>query len=326
MLGHRQARDFLLRAVAADRLPRALLISGPLGIGKRTLGWSLVKEVLRQGEDSAGADRATGKIERGTHPDVRLYDGSGTVSGQIRVDEIREAEDWAATHPLEGPRKVILIAPAERMNLSAANALLKLLEEPPPYGLLLLISSEPQQLLPTIRSRCASLSLEAVAAEELEPWLVRMTSAGSAEAALAARLAEGRPGLALTILQEGRLEVRLPILEELKLLKAEGFAVVFRVAERLASVGDDLRWNLSAALLILRDALALRLGLPGLLNEDLREALGPLADGASPSGLLESAETLEAAAPQAAWYYTPQARMHFLEAVVAGVGRSLRQG
>jgi DNA polymerase-3 subunit delta' len=325
ILGHGSAVGFLRRALREDRLPQSILLTGPEGVGKKTLAFALMREVAARGEDPA-MHRGSLKVARGTHPDLTICGSAASVSGQITIDAIREMEDWTATSPLEAPRKMILIAPAEAMNVAAANALLKLLEEPPRHVLLMLTASDPARLLPTIRSRCTPLQLDPLPPEDLVPWLVKQDAIGKGEAMLIARLAEGRPGRALAMLGSDLLECRPLILEELKLLKDNGFAVVFRVADGLGGIGGDLAGTLNTALLLLRDALLMKMDLSGVLNIDLKPALAELAEGLSPEALLAAADRLASAVHEVPRYYTPQARAHFLETLVVEIGRQFRQG
>lgn len=324
IIGHAPAREFLRRALREDRLPQSLLFTGPEGVGKKTVAFALAREVAARGEDPA-TQRGSLKVARGTHPDIHVCGSAGSISGLITIDAIREMEDWTATSPLEAPRKMVLIAPAEAMNLAAANALLKLLEEPPRHLLLMLTASDPARLLPTIRSRCTPLQLDPLTPEELTPWLMNQDAIGPGEAELLGRLAEGRPGRARALLGTDLLESRSLILEELRILKENGFAVVFRVADRLGTIGGDTSAALNTALLLLRDALLLKMNMPGVLNTDLREAIANLADGLTPDALLAAADRLASATHELPRYYTPQARAHFLETLVVDIGRRFRQ-
>jgi DNA polymerase III subunit delta' len=324
ILGHAPAREFLLRALDEERLPQALLLAGPAGVGKKTLAWALARHIAAHGDDPE-THRGSLKVARGSHPDIHVCDASASVSGQITIDVIRQMEDWTATSPLEAPRKIVLIAPAEAMNLPAANALLKLLEEPPRHILLILTTSDPARLLPTIRSRCTALQLEPLPVDELVPWLKQRDALGDEQATLIARLAEGRPGRALAILESDLVALRAAILGELDLLKQQGFAVVFRVADRLGTIGGDPAATLDVALLLLRDALLTRLNAPGVLNADLAPQLAAFAADLSADALLAAADRVALAVNEVNGFYTPQAKAHYLETLVVDIGRRLRQ-
>jgi len=320
ILGHEAIRGYLREAIANGSLPQAILFTGPSGVGKKTLAWALAKEIVtNSGEHPSGS----GKISRGTHPDVRLLGNVGRISGQISVDEIRDLIEWAPVYPLEAPNKIAIITPADKLNLSAANALLKLLEEPPSHFILILITSDLSALLPTIRSRCTVLPLEGVPISELLPWLIGRAHADPEKLQLAADLAEGRPGFALSLLEGKGLENRKAILKELLTLKAHGFASVFGVAERLTTA--DLPQTLKTLLLLLRDALSLSLGVETILNRDLLSDLRPLVEGSSPRGILEAATLVESGVRESSELYNAQSKSHFMEVLIIGIGRELRK-
>lgn len=323
IVGNEPARAFLRRSARSGRLPQALLLTGPSGIGKTTTAWALLRELAADGADPRTHPGAL-KIERGVHPDVHLPRGR-TVSGQIGVGEIRELENKAYYAPLEAPRRMVLIDPADRMNVSAANCLLKLLEEPPPRLQFVLVCDEASRLIETIRSRCAAVTLEPVPTGEIVNWLMDRHRMKEDRARLLAPIAEGRPGWALTLAAAGALERRGAILEAVGWLAEHGFAALFRVSDQIARQKGELTQTLLVAVLLLRDALILKLGEGRLINEDLREELHAVAQRASAEGLLEAADRLTRAAGEAPYYYMPQARALFVECLMTDVGRVLRK-
>ena len=182
-----QKSDWTRLQEARSRPVHGLLFKGGKGIGKLDLAMNYAQSLLCQHPE--GADFACGKcpschwFEQGSHPDFRLMqpetlslDGEETESGkkpskQISVDQIRSLADFFGMSAHQGGRRVIIIHPAETMNANAANALLKNLEEPPQGLLFILVSHKPQQLLPTILSRCLSFALSAPDAESATRWL-----------------------------------------------------------------------------------------------------------------------------------------------------------
>jgi DNA polymerase-3 subunit delta' len=140
----------LRRRIAQDRLPHALLLSGPAGWGERTLANWLALHLL-------GADESA-DAETLAHPDLRWIRPDGAL---IKIDAIRELAEFAQGTPQAAPRKVAVVLDAHAMNRNAANALLKTLEEPPPGTHLLLVTSRPGHLLPTVRSRCQRVTVTA---------------------------------------------------------------------------------------------------------------------------------------------------------------------
>lgn len=148
-----------LRTALDRRFPQAVLLSGPDGSGKTDFAQTIAAALLCTGASPrpCGACASCHKIAHGTHPDLIVIDEG---DGEIKVETARNIRDEAAILPNDGDRKVFIIHNADRMNLSAQNALLKVLEEPPRYVFFILLSSQPGILLQTIRSRCAIYQLE----------------------------------------------------------------------------------------------------------------------------------------------------------------------
>ncbi len=161
----------LTKLCVDNRLPHALLLSGPTHVGKAHFTQHLVQYLLCR----TPADLACGScdtcllVKAGTHPDNRQI---GLVdSKQIKVEQIRDIRDWESQTANQGGRKVCVIKPAETMNHQAANALLKSLEEPSPGTILILITHQAARLLPTIRSRCHRVDFHLPPAKEAGTWL-----------------------------------------------------------------------------------------------------------------------------------------------------------
>lgn len=180
----------------SGRLPHALLLSGPEGLGMQTLADALVARTLCQSpaEAACGRCHACAMLASGYHPDL-LRVSPAEKSRQIRIDPIREVNGFVAQTAQQGGYRVIVLRPAEAMNVAASNALLKSLEEPGESTLFLLLSDTPSRMLPTIRSRCQHWSLAIPAHDESLPWL--SSALGNAQDAdFWLRVAGGRPLLA----------------------------------------------------------------------------------------------------------------------------------
>jgi DNA polymerase-3 subunit delta' len=176
---------------ARQDLPHALLLQGKKGIGKTDLARELAQALLCESPSSSGnACRqcaACGWFAAGNHPDFRLVEPEGAgapaaeaaegerpaekKTGLIAVSQVRELTDFVNLTTHRNGMRVILIHPAEAMNVHAANALLKTLEEPPPRTVFLLVSHQPQRLLPTVRSRCRKVDLPAPSPSQSIQWL-----------------------------------------------------------------------------------------------------------------------------------------------------------
>ncbi len=257
----------LVALAEAGRLPHALLISGPRGVGKRSLADALVARTLcvAPGEGACGQCHGCRMLAAGYHPDllrVELEEGKR----QIRIDAIRQVNDFVAQTPQQGGYRVILIAPAETLNVAAANALLKSLEEPGGRTLFVLLADIPSRTLPTIRSRCQHWSLAPPAEADCLPWLAERLG-GEEEARFWVGLAGGLPLAALRLAEPESRALRQQLLET--------FEALVRGAEPVAEAARLDRQSIDAILWYgiawLEDLI--RLGLSGdgdgLRNPDL---------------------------------------------------------
>lgn len=255
IVGQDLVRRFLLRATEQGRLPQAILFAGPRGVGKRSLMYAMAKHLAtRHLTSPEAAQKALGKIERGTHPDV-IFIEPKSASGQILKAQVDEMHERAYFAPLESLYKVIAIAPVEALNPTSANNLLKLLEEPPKNLYLLLACEQTHRVLVTIRSRCALLRCPPVGVDELAEWLMTTVRCARRRAAAAARLSGGRPGVALALISGEEGERRRQMRDELDFLREKGFSGVFRVAHRLTEIAGDAPQALSVLLVWFRDLL-----------------------------------------------------------------------
>lgn len=171
---HRDAWVRLRDASARERLGHALLLTGRPGVGKATfadcLAMALLCEARPPQPDACGTCRSCVLFEAGNHPDLRrltLQDDSSAIA----IDQVREIMDFFALTTHYGKAKLALIDPAERLTRSAANALLKLLEEPQGAGMLVLVTAFPESLPATIRSRCQRLRLDTFDPDVAWTWL-----------------------------------------------------------------------------------------------------------------------------------------------------------
>ena len=206
VVGHDAALRTLAQAWASGRLPHAWLISGPAGIGKATLARQFARDVLA-GDDAAAARR----VAAGTHADLLLVSRAvdekrQTQRREIVLDDVRPVSGFLRRTAAEGGWRVVIIDGADLLNRNAANALLKLIEEPPPRALLLLVSDAPGRLLATLRSRCRSLRLAPL--DDAAMDVVLRQSLPELEAAECRRLValgRGAPGRALSLAAGGGL-------------------------------------------------------------------------------------------------------------------------
>lgn len=161
LLGNEQLKANLISARRKGKMSHFYLISGPKGSGRHTLADLIAAAMLcREPDGPCGVCRSCRKLSAKNHPDYIVIDDPEKKT--VPVDLIRQARSDLFIRPNEGDRKIYLFPRAQDMGIPGQNALLKVLEEPPPYGVFLLIADNPDKLLPTVRSRCVELKLRAL--------------------------------------------------------------------------------------------------------------------------------------------------------------------
>jgi DNA polymerase-3 subunit delta' len=213
----------------------AYLLVGPPHIGKRTLALDLACALnCNDPEPPCGECRSCHRIAKGKHADVITLDlHAGT---EIGIDDIRSLQHLAHLPPYEGSRKVLIIEDAECMSTEAANSLLKILEEPPPHLVWLLLAAEEARLLPTVVSRCQRLELRPLARAQIESILTADYGVQPDRAEFLARLSNGCLGWALSAMSDdGLLDRRSREIDSLNSLLTAGLDQRFAFAKELAA-------------------------------------------------------------------------------------------
>ena len=218
--GNQQARARLERAALGDAVSHAWLLTGPANIGKTTLALEFARLLQCTGRaptdgDPCGECASCRKIAHGVHPDVALV-GPEKGKRTLGIDAVRDMIRMASLAPTEGRWRIFVIPDIERMLLPSMNSLLKTLEEPAPQVILLLTSSEPETLLPTVLSRCQIVPMLPLSPDEVARALSERWQVADAEARALAGLANGRLGWAVRAAEKPELrEQRIHELEEL---------------------------------------------------------------------------------------------------------------
>ena len=243
-----------------DQLPHALLLQGRPGLGKHAFAVQLAQALLcEQARDgvACGQCHTCHLFTAGTHPDLSSV-GLVDDAKSITVDQIRALGDFLSLRPHTATHKVVVISPAEAMNINAANSLLKLLEEPPLGSMLLLVTSHPARLPATIRSRCARLLFRLPAPAVGQAWLQARPETRN-EPALLLDLAGGAPLMAETLAREEFPSVRTKLLQDLAALE-QGREHPVTCAARWKGLGSErtLRWFHG----FVSDQIKIRMGAP----------------------------------------------------------------
>ncbi len=236
-----------VNSMILGQAPHAVTLVGPGSIGKTTLALDLAAGLLCADPDPRSRPcrvcRGCRQVASGNHPDLHRLAPEGP-GGQIRIGKAGDPEPGTVRNligelallPMEGGARVVIVEAAHRLNEDAQSALLKMLEEPPPGVTIVLCADDEECLLPTVRSRCARIRMGAVGGREIEVWLGELGLADAPRAARLARLADGRPGLALAYARSVDAErIRGEIARGILDMLAEGRAA------RLASVRELMK-------------------------------------------------------------------------------------
>jgi DNA polymerase-3 subunit delta' len=305
LTGNDRVKDVLRRMLSSGRLPGALLFVGEEGIGKKLFALEVARAlncrtpINGEGCGSCPVCRRIHHLNYPTssdrddwipmiwtnHPDVGMVVAPRRV---LRVEQMRQIESEANFRPLEGKARVFIIDEAEKLNDASANALLKVLEEPPSTSHLILITSRPAMLLPTILSRCQTIRFSPLTPAEIESYLTSQEKADVSSAGLRARAAAGSISRALSGDLDRFTSQRKAMLVVLDaLVVSNNLAQLLRSAEQLneAQYKDEFEERLDVLETLIRDAWMLSLGSKReqLVNEDLYKDLELLSRKIDPA-------------------------------------------
>lgn len=258
LLGHEWAVDMLRNHVSRGEVRHAYLFSGPPGLGRRTLALRLAQALNCEQPIAAGEPcrlcRNCKQIEAMTHPDLNVIQAENE-GGILKVDQVREVQRVLNLKPYQSKYRVALFLRFHEANDNASNALLKTLEEAPAHAVLILTADNPEQLLPTVVSRCEILRLRPLPFETISADL---TGRGVDEdqARLLAHISGGRPGYARRLSEDASLlEKREERLNDLQTLLPAPRVEKFSYAEKLAKDKDAMRHTILVWLSYWRDVL-----------------------------------------------------------------------
>ncbi len=241
LIGQDRILSLLDYSLRASTIAHAYVLVGPRHVGKRTLAVNMAQALNCDGSElPCGQCRSCQRILEGKHADVTPIGLDSKT--EIGIDDIRELQRLANLPPYEGKCKVFIIDDAEYLSTEAANSLLKILEEPPPKVVWLLLSTEEKHLLPTIVSRCQRLELKPVPAKRIKEVLVNSYNVEPDKANLLARLCHGRLGWAVSALADDDiLEQRSQRMSKLSSLLGASLEQRFAYAQELANQFGESR-------------------------------------------------------------------------------------
>jgi DNA polymerase-3 subunit delta' len=304
LTGNARVKAALKRIMLADRLPGALLFTGEEGIGKKLFALEVARALncrTPKDHEACGMCSACVRIRKlnypqrddadewaqiiwTDHPDVGLVVAPRRV---LRVEQMRQIEKEANFRPFEGKARVFLIDEADKLNDASANALLKVLEEPPKTSHLILITARPAMLLPTILSRCQMIRFSPLTPDEIETHLVKNNLVDTKTARLRARAAGGSMRRALSgdlVTFTSQRKAMLKVLNALVL--SDDRAQLLRSSEELneAQYKEEFEERLDVLETLIRDAWMLSLGVETsqLVNEDLSGELNTISQKLDP--------------------------------------------
>lgn len=293
-IGNRKNIERLQTKLRQDRFPHGLLFSGPDGIGKRTCAL-MVAKALNCTNSAAGdfCDDCSQchKINAGTHPDV-LRIGLEEDASEIKIAQIREVLRTLDFRPLEGRNKVFIIDPANKMNASSANALLKGLEEPPDNSHFILLTNTVHSLLPTTRSRCQSYAFAPLSLEDLR----KAGSGNDSTDELVLRWARGSIGTLRTLdfaaLKDQR-DAILGFIETAIQASSEQFRDLLAASKEVAASKQDFGAHLEMIGVVVSDLFYLKEGYgEQIVNVDIRGRLEKLVENITTERLIRIADFL----------------------------------
>jgi len=171
IMGHERVKKILKKSLQKKKIPNSMLFCGPEGVGKRGMAFALAKAINceRKKDDACEACSSCKAIDAGNHPDVMEIQPDGEV---IKIEQMRTLRQVAYLKPMVGKKRIFIVDEAEKMTEEAANSLLKILEEPPLFSYIILVTQNPYLVTSTIKSRCQILNFPPVSSQDIEKILL----------------------------------------------------------------------------------------------------------------------------------------------------------
>jgi len=288
IIGYDRNISLLRRALATGKLSHAYLFYGIDGSGMMDTAVALIEAIFCNGTDGCGECPSCRKVAGLRHPDLHHVQPDGAF---IKIDQIRELQKELSYRPFEAPKKACIIEDAEKMNISAANAFLKTLEEPSGNAILILITTRVDAVLPTVLSRCQQLRFPSLSTETIASQL-REKGADEDSARIAAALAEGSVERAQEILEGDWLKSRTLLLEKIAGLLPGGIIPLLAAAEEYAKDKENALQLVDLLNVFWRDVLLTHTGSPEIINTDLSSLIRSVSERNSLGSVLEKLERI----------------------------------
>jgi len=280
IIGQERIIRLLQQALGQNLLPHAFLFTGMEGVGKYLTAITLAKVVNchnSSGGDCCNHCVSCRKAASGNHPDINLIESQGPF---IKIEQIRALKHRLRFSPLEGVYRVTVIREAQNLKIEAANALLKVLEEPPADNLIILTANETTALLPTIVSRCLHLPFQPLATPDISAYLCRTQGISPERAAVVAALSGGSLARAVAMLDEEQLERRSWLLQTVADIHTCRITDLMTAVKGWKGGNAELKQDLEWLKTWIRDLRVQQLGTTdsvGLLNSDYADKLTAMA-------------------------------------------------
>ncbi len=254
IIGNQGAKEYFNRAISKNQLSHSYIFEGAYGIGKNTFAIELAKTIMCESE---ATDKPCNEcpsctmINARTHPDLIVIDKDTNVTkvDNIRDNLIREME----IKPYHSEHKIIIVKAADTVNIQGQNAMLKTIEEPPSYGIIILVCENMGSLLPTIKSRCITVRFNPLNKEEMEQYLVSRGVNGTKKDVIS-KLSDGSIGIINDILEnEHYMELRQQAIGFIEKLEKADLMAIYDLVKEITDLKDDLEQILKFWLLWYRD-------------------------------------------------------------------------
>jgi DNA polymerase III subunit delta' len=274
LFGHEEAQQLLIRDMVSGKMPHGWIFSGGEGIGKATLAYRFARALLagKTTLDMSGDDPVFRRVAAGSHTDMLviepLHDPKKDEKNQIiPVEQVRAIGEFLSLTPGESERRVVLIDPADALNNNSANAILKILEEPPPQAVIILISHNSGRLLPTIRSRCRLLKLKPLEDEQFSHVMRQIAPGNSAEyIQTLGVLSNDAPGVGVVLHEKKAVERYSQLIDLLMGLPTFDSQKLHAFADQIGSGSVHSNWQLFTRLMLCVLSRATKMSVGSVVN------------------------------------------------------------